>query len=54
MLKVYKVGDRLFQFEEGKAPAGAVEAVTPRNKKATPKTKSADPAPDKTEGAAKK
>ena len=54
MLKVYQVGGRLFQYEEGEAPTGAVEADAPHNKKAVPKTKSAAPATDKTEGAAKK
>ena len=39
MLKIYEINGRLFQFEEGKQPAGAVEA---KKKKATPPEKVAE------------
>lgn len=38
MLKIYKVGDLTFQFEEGQQPAGAVE-VEPKAKAAKPANK---------------
>lgn len=49
-LKIYRVGQLIYQFEEGKQPANAVEvkaekprakARTPRNKARTTKTKDA-------------
>ena len=42
MLKIYSYGGRLYQFEEGEQPAGAVEVV----KKAVdpPETKAVKPA----------
>lgn len=49
-LKIYKVGELTYQFEEGTQPAGAVEVKaekpqtkqrTPRNKQRTPKNKAA-------------
>ena len=49
-LKIYRVGELTYQFEEGTQPAGAVEIKaqrpqtkqrTPRNKQRTPKNKAA-------------
>ena len=42
MLKIYEIGGKFWQFEEGEQPAGAVEVV----KKAVdpPETKAAKPA----------
>lgn len=40
MLKIYKVGDFTFQFEEGTQPEGAEEVKEPK----APKAKEAKPA----------
>ena len=40
MLKIYEINGRKFQFEEGKQPAGAVEAK--KAKKVTPPEKVAE------------
>ena len=40
MLKIYQIGERLWQYEEGKQPPAAVE-VKPANKKGQAKTKTA-------------
>lgn len=56
MLKLYKWNGSTWQFEEGLAPAGAVEFV-PETKKAEPKNKSVEPqnkaVKPKTKGATK-
>lgn len=41
-LKIYKVGELTYQYEEGKQPTGAVEVKTtkPQAKQRTPRNKS--------------
>lgn len=38
MLKTYRIGSHLYQYEEGEQPEGAVE-VKPEEKKVAPQTK---------------
>ena len=38
MLKIYKIGNHLYQYEEGEQPEGAVE-VKAEEKKVVPQTK---------------
>ena len=48
MLKIYEINGKLWQFEEGEQPAGAVEykqkaVEPPKNKAVTPKNKARKP-----------